>query len=264
MQHRKLQRESACILLCALLLVPCPVAAYAAEEGTLIGLTPGSYKLFEPVSALWPGQSVTHTITLKNESRTYSTFFLEAQSATAADFDSTEDYKRSELLLEQIQVKIVVYGINRRYDRHIPQTLYEGPASQTANGHYTGLVGQSIELTTLYPGETTQIVVDIDVPEELDNSYEFWEGKFWWIFSCQSRNEPFSSDSRSGRHGREEDLDCSLPEQSLPHAAPVEEWEPSPKPIGDSPKMGGGDWWRCSILLAVGSAFCILWLHKRK
>ena len=163
----------AALLICAMLMTALMSCAWAENgqvsyQGRAEGFifSPGSSEsptnLFPELRGLMPGDSVSQSIIVSNDmnERTKLRVYLRS---LGADEESTA-------LLSQLQLR--VEQVNKG-------ELYSGEA------HLSGDLSQWQLLGTVYPGNSVELLVTVDVPIELDNEFAGKAGRLDWEFMVE-------------------------------------------------------------------------------
>lgn len=125
--------------------------------------------LFEDFKNVMPGDTLTETIVVKNESghSDYVTIYMCAQVHDAADASMMD-------FLAQLQMKVYDGG----------NLIFDAAADETA-----GLT-ENVRLGTFKKGEGTRLTVELKVPIELGNEYANRIGIVDWVFLAEEGNFP--------------------------------------------------------------------------
>ena len=163
----------ACI--CALLLgCSLPVFAadgnvtYSGDAGEFI-FAPGSDRsptnLFPDFESVMPGDSITQTITVRNDASNQVKVKIYVRSLGAHE-DSVD-------FLSQMQLRVEKSGDNTM------GSMFDAAASETAQMTDWVLLG------TLYSGGEVNLNVILDVPVEMGNDYQYQVGFLEWEFKVE-------------------------------------------------------------------------------
>ncbi len=226
--------------------------AKAQAEDNELQLVPNQEDLFVDMKNMLPGESRTQNISIINGGKEKYFFYLEARNSTLNDFkQDTKAWAASARLLEKIEMEVILYTAK---DSKSEKLLYKGKANQLKDqGNQQLLVGRTVELGELLPLEKASLKVTVTIPEELDNTYEFIQGKFWWHFY-------FSKVSLMP-------TPTTAPDPtSTPSTSPITT-TPSNRPNQSSPKTGESSKYQeiCIIaILLISSGLIIGSLLKRR
>lgn len=125
--------------------------------------------LFENFKDVMPGDTLTETIEVKNDSgrSDYVTVYLKAQIHDKADAAMLD-------FLSRLHLKVYDSG----------NLIFDGAANET-----DGLT-DNVRLGTFHKGEGTTLQVELTVPIELGNEYANRIGKVDWVFLAEEGNYP--------------------------------------------------------------------------
>ncbi len=159
-------------ILTALLLVFTPLyTAYAKTAGvTYEGdsqrfvFLPESTDLFQGFKGVMPGDELSQDIYVSNDSDNEVILYLRAEIPE----DGNKDFLD--------QMVLTVYGLNR-------EKIYEGKSGKA------GSLSEGYDLGSLKPGDEGKLVAKLQVPIDMDNTYQSQIGKISWIFSAQEVEE---------------------------------------------------------------------------
>ena len=172
----RLPRRFASWLAMTVLLLSCvmPVLAsdgnvtYSGDAGEFI-FTPGSEysptDLFSNFKDVMPGDSITQSITVKNDASNNVKVKLYMRSLGAGD-DSAEFLSKLHLRVETGEENTMAY-------------MFDAAANETAQ------LTQWVCLGTLYSGGEVNLQVTLEVPRELDNAYQQQIGCLTWEFMVE-------------------------------------------------------------------------------
>ncbi|MBR4394847.1 MAG: hypothetical protein IKT01_00415 [Eubacteriaceae bacterium] len=193
---RKLFRNTSIAML-SLVLVLCLASPVYAADGTVTykgdgqfefgpGSDMSSTQLFPELEGVMPGDVLTQTITVTNQSQKsdYIKIYLRAEAHDESSNPLETGVKDTETVasmtefLQQLQMKVTNGGT----------VIYESTPDQT-----DGLT-DDVLLGSLQNGGSLTLEVEITVPAELGNEYADRSGEVDWVFTVEELNSDASLD----------------------------------------------------------------------
>lgn len=214
----KIAKKLSVIICTALFLFSSVLPVSAAEP--IIDISPGRDNLFENMTNMLPGTSMTDYFTIKNISKKTCFFYLQTRDVSGTEFISTRGQNNSTTLLSILDMRIVLHQAGSKNEiRSAGVLLYEGKANQADPINGTALLGNEVFLGELGAGNAVVIEVTVSVPEHLDNSYKEMEGKFWWSFTAQEKPADSKPPSSISQGNPKEPENPVQPNSTLPVAS---------------------------------------------
>ena len=153
--------------------------------------------LFDGFKNVMPGDKLTETITVKNESKDtdYVKIYMRAETHEEGTNDLTysESYENTDGK-DQANVsgqRDETVATMRDFLSQLKMRVYNGSELIfEAQPDELGGLAENVLLGTFYPGESTTLTVELEVPIELGNEYANRVGEVDWIFLFEGHDYP--------------------------------------------------------------------------
>lgn len=201
-------RRLTALLLCALFVVSGAFAVSAADTSVTFGrndkfsFSPTTTDLFDNFKNVIPGDTLTQTITVSNESNRTVEIFLRADGVK-------EKYKAFlsyiEITVEATRVWDIL-GVTSR-------ELYKAPASEFGSGRAT--LRDRVSLGEFSRGAKVTLTVTADVSIEMGDDYQSAFGEIVWLFTAEDDETTDTTETTTA-----EETTMTEPETTRPYYPP--------------------------------------------
>lgn len=262
------------MLMTLVLMLSMAVTAYAKDSSVTyeggaekyVFLPGSSYSgtdLFDNFKGVMPGDKLTQKVTVKNESRSSDKVNIYMRAETHVEDESYISDDTEAAIRDYVNMADFLHQLSMTV-KNGDTVIYNAPADQLDG------LKNNVLLGTFYPGQETELTVELSVPIELGNEYANRIGEIDWVFVAEEVNDPKPAPDDSGEPGSlEESVPESVPVQNMAIQQAVQPTVPVAVPesgaltgasTGDASAVGV---WLVIALLAV-VAIVGVWLYKNK